>query len=107
MFFELGRSKRLVLNHISRGITALILMSTVAPAADDGVLWKAAYNGDLLQVRTLLEKGADIDSQNIDGLTAVMAAAAQGHEEIVQTLLAKGAAIDLQAQIGVTALILA
>ena len=103
----LGRSKGLTLNHIFLGITALILMSTVAHAGDGEDLLKAARAGDLPQVRTLLEKGTDIDHQGRAGVTALILASALGHEGVVQALLAKGAEIDLQAKNGGTALMLA
>ena len=103
----IGRSKRLILNHIFRGITALILMSAVGCASAGEDLLKAALAGDLAQVRALLEKGADIDQQDRDGATALILASQQGHEGIVQALLARGAEIDHQAKIGITALFIA
>ena len=103
----LGRSKGLILNHIFLGITALLLMSGVAHASDGEDLLKAAYAGDLAQVRALLEKGADIDHQAQTGATALIIASQEGHEEIVQVLLARGAEIDLQAEFFGTALITA
>ena len=87
----LGRSKRLILNHIFRGITALLLTSAVGCASAGEDLLKAALAGDLAQVRTLLEKGADIDQQDRDGATAFILASEKGHEGIVQALLARGA----------------
>ena len=87
----LGRSTGLILNHIFRGITALILMSAVAHASDGQDLLQAAYAGDLSQVRTLLEKGTDIDHQAQNGATALYLASQNGHEGVVHALLAKGA----------------
>ena len=103
----LGRSKRLILNHIFRAVTALILMSGAAHAGDGEDLLKAAFTGDLAQVRTLLEKGADIDHQNRDGVTALILSSQQGHGWIVQALLAKGAEIDIQNKYGATAVTIA
>ena len=103
----LGRSKGLILNHIFLGLTALILMSVVAHAGDRQDLQKAAFAGDLPQVLSLLEKGADIDHQNRGGATALYGASQNGHEEIVQALLARGAEIDHQAKNGETPLYLA
>ena len=103
----LGRSKGLILNHIFGGITALILTSAVAHAGDGEDLLKAAFAGDLVQVRTLLEKGADIDHQNRAGATALYGASQNGHERIVQALLAEGAEIDHQTKNGATALLIA
>ena len=99
----LGRSKGLILNHIFRGITPLLLMSAVAQASDGRDLLKAAFAGDLAQVRTLVEKGTDIDHQAWNGATALYMASQNGHG----ALLDKGAEIDLQANNGVTALYIA
>ena len=107
MFFELSRSKGLILNHILRGITTLILISTVAHSADGEDLLNAALAGDLAQVRTLLEKGADIDFQDKYGGTALIIASRNGHWEIVQALLAKDVKIDIEEKNGVTALYVA
>ena len=82
-------------------------MSAVAHAGDDEDLLKAAFAGDLPQVRTLVEKGANIDFQSKTLPTALIIASAQGHEGVVEALLTKGAKINLQSQHGVTALIIA
>ncbi len=111
----LGRSKGSILNHIFLGITALILTSAVAHASDGEDLLNAAYDGDLAQVRTLLEKGTDIDHRSSAGVTALIQASQKGHEGIVQALLARplwgfGALrveIDHQAENGMTALYIA
>ena len=102
----LGRSKGLILNHIFRGITALILMSVVVHAGDRQDLQKAAFAGDLPQVLSLLEN-ADIDFQSKTLPTALIIASAQGHEGVVQVLLDKGANVELRANDGSTALIIA
>lgn len=82
----------------------MILMSGAAYAGDGEDLLKAAFTGDLAQVRTLLDKGTDIDHQSGDGLTALMQASYQGHQEIVQALLAEGANVELRENGGGTAL---
>ena len=97
----LRRSRGLILNHIFLGITALILTSAVAHASDGEDLLKAASDGDLAQVRALLEKGTDIEHQNRAGHLRT------GTRGVVQALLAKGAEIDHQAKTGVTALYIA
>ena len=47
-------------------------------------------------VGQLLAKGADVQAQDKEGLTALMAASGLGHSEVVGQLLAKGA--DVQAR---------
>ena len=54
----------------------------------------------------LLEKGAKVDLQKENFLTALMSASANGHMEVVGKLLEKGAKVDLQNKIGRTALML-
>ena len=53
----------------------------------------------------LLQRGASVNLQNYDGLTALMAAAAQGHTSSVQVLLDAKADASLQTKHGHTALI--
>ena len=55
----------------------------------------------------LLQHGADINLQTSDGFTALMLAAATGHEHVVDSLLRQGAEVDLQSSKGVTALMFA
>lgn len=71
---------------------------------DNEKLVEAAFYGDLQKVRSLMEKGANIDYRH-NSWTALLFAAQNGHKEVVKVLLAKGAKIDVQAKDGVTALI--
>ena len=92
-------------------LVEIILATKVSQLADsharDGEgLRKAAFTGDVAQVRALLEKGTDIDHQSRHGVTALISASLKGHEEIVQALLARGAEVNHQAHSnGITALI--
>jgi ankyrin repeat protein len=47
-------------------------------------------------VRTLLDKGADVNAQCGGYGNALQAALEQGHEAVVKTLLDKGADVDAQ-----------
>jgi ankyrin repeat protein len=58
-------------------------------------------------VQQLILLGASIDTQNKDGITALMLAAFNREHTIVQLLLDKGASIDTQNKDGITALMLA
>lgn len=49
----------------------------------------AASDGDLEAVQTYLKEGLDVNSQDWDKLTALVAAASQGHLEVVKVLLDK------------------
>ncbi|KAJ5424280.1 Short-chain dehydrogenase/reductase SDR [Penicillium cf. griseofulvum] len=55
-------------------------------------------------VQTLLQKGADPNTQNTSGQTALMAAVSFGHESITRLLLTYGADINTQARKDETAL---
>lgn len=54
-------------------------------------MFKAADKGHTAMVKILLSGGAGIDSQDIDGRTALFHAAHSGHVETVKALLAAGA----------------
>lgn len=49
----------------------------------------AASDGDLDAVKTYLKDGLDVNSQDWDKLTALVAAASQGHFKVVKLLLDK------------------
>ena len=79
-----GRSKGSILNHIIRGITALILMSAVALAGDlDKDLIKAAGKGDAKKVLALLQKGADVNAADKLGWTPLKRAAENNKVDVV------------------------
>ena len=73
------------------------------PSLEDQML-QAVEKGDFAAVLQLLDKGAHIDAQGKDGVTALIAASAMGKVDIVKQLLAKGASIDLRDNRGDTAL---
>lgn len=59
-------------------------------------LIKAAREGEKDHLLTLLKIGANINAQDEDGNTAVMAATQQNQVEIVQVLIAHGADINIR-----------
>lgn len=67
----------------------------------------ASSNGDLAMVRTFLERGMDVNSQDGFRMTALMTASMRGHRDIVEYLLIKGADVNKIALRGKTALSLA
>jgi ankyrin repeat protein len=70
--------------------------------------WQAATRqGDLEQVRHLLEAGADINARDRYGQTALMNAAQIGQVELVRLLIERGAALNTTAKYHLTALMLA
>jgi len=67
-------------------------------------LLRAASEGDSSLIKSLLAQGADVDSSNAAGQTALMLGAAFGHESVVQFLLTVGARLDPQDELGLSAL---
>ena len=69
--------------------------------------YEAANYGDLDKVKSLLEKGADVNAADERGVTALMNAAYYGHLDIIKLLLEKGADVNAKDVYGYTPLILA
>jgi ankyrin repeat protein len=82
---------------------------SVKPAEDWGaVLCDAAETGDVITVRTLLERGASANYRaGPKRATALILAAQKGQDDVIQMLVARGAEIDAQNTDGVTAVFLA
>lgn len=69
---------------------------TIDPKQDFTVLLDAAGNGDIATVRSMIDKGADINTQNDKGETALIRAIREEHVKIVRLLLENGADISLR-----------
>lgn len=70
--------------------------------------WQAATGqGDVEQVRHLLEAGAEVNARDRYGQTALMNAARTGQVELVRLLVERGAALNTTAKYNLTALMLA
>ena len=74
------------------------------PKGGMAVLHYAARQGSLAAVRTLVEKGADIDQTDPDGLTPLIYAIINGHYDSASYLLEHGANPNLADSYGRTAL---
>jgi hypothetical protein len=61
-------------------------------------LLKAAQAGDLVGVQDLLEKGADVDSADLMGWSALMTASSAGRTDIVKLLLDKGVKLNARSK---------
>ena len=68
---------------------------------------EAARAGDATTLTRLIAAGADVDSLDRHGQTALMLAARNGHTEAVRALLDAGAALDHTAKYHLSALMLA
>jgi outer membrane protein assembly factor BamB len=82
-------------------LALLVLLAPLANAKDEAreALWAAVRNGDPKGVKTLLEKGADVNAKNEIGVTALWIAADRGKPEVVALLLKAGA--DVNARDGI------
>jgi uncharacterized protein len=70
--------------------------------------WETAVvTGNAEMVRALLDSGADINSLDRYGQTALMKAAHAGHSEIVRILVERGAELNCTAKYRTSALMLA
>jgi len=89
-----------------RSITLLaLLILAVCPraavaqdpkAALNEQLWEAARKGDPAEVKTLLDKGADVNAKFRYGTTALFKAAERGHTEVVKLLIERGADVNVR-----------
>lgn len=70
-------------------------------------LKRAARSGDADGVESELAAGADANSLDRYGQTALMLAAPRGHLAVVQSLVQHGANLDVRAKFGLSALMLA
>ncbi|OEJ15271.1 hypothetical protein BFL38_13275 [Brachyspira hampsonii] len=57
-------------------------------------LLEASKNNDLETLKSLIEKGADVNAKDNDNWTALMLASDNGHLEVVKYLLDKGADVN-------------
>lgn len=70
--------------------------------------WKSAvHRGSVDELERLLTAGADIDARDDHGQTALMLAAAKGHDHVVEWLVERGATLDITSKYGLSALMLA
>jgi uncharacterized protein len=74
---------------------------------DNSKLLKAAKKGSLEDVKTLLEKGADLHAKDQNGLTVLVYAVLSGNVELVKHLVNRGAGVNARDEDGSTALMVA
>ena len=66
-------------------------------------LHRAAVDGEIEQVKSLISKGADVNAKNGDGWTPLQYTASRGHKEIVELLLAHDADVNIGGEGNMTA----
>jgi ankyrin repeat protein len=95
------------LGKFGAGLLILLTVLCSAGRADDGAaLINAAKAGDLAQVKELLDKGADVDSRNHEGMTPLMVASINENVEIAILLLEHDADVDAKAGNGAPVLMI-
>jgi hypothetical protein len=62
----------------------------------DDQLWEAARKGDVATVKTLLDKGANVNARFRYGTTTLFKASERGHTEVVKLLLERGADVSVK-----------
>jgi len=72
------------------------------PAAGD--LWKAVAYRDLSKVKSLIDRGADLDESNYNGETALITAVRMGSVQMAGLLIEAGANLEVRDKSGRTAL---
>ena len=81
-------------------LLALVLLTAAcggdAAGREDARLVEAAASGDLESVMRMLDGGADVDSRDAEGRTAVTAAVYGDHLRVIEALIDAGADVDLQ-----------
>ncbi len=90
--------KRLQTFCLAIGLLWLAMGCHRSPKYPGQQLCQAAKNGDLAQVRLLLERGVDVDARDADGNTALHRASSKDGHAVARFLLAKGA--DVNAGLG-------
>jgi ankyrin repeat protein len=85
----------------------LVAVSCSAAAAADAPLADAMEKMDRAAVRALLQRHADVNAPQVDGMTALHWAAYQDDVESVELLLRAGATVKAANRYGITPLTLA
>jgi ankyrin repeat protein len=76
-------------------------------AERDRLLWEAVNKGELQKVHELLNKGANLDSRDPEGMTPLMIATRSDKRELVELLLSKESNINFVGPYGDSALLVA
>jgi len=81
--------------------------TTIDSSKINADLRRAAESGNIDEVRTLLDAGAELNATDDEGFTALMYASWIGHSEVAKLLIEAGVDVNAQAKEGGTALMIA
>jgi len=98
--------KRLVPDVTREIILSILIIAAfgVLAGCATPLLRNAAKSGDINAVRTLLDKGADVNEKDGVGGTPLFWAVREGHTELAKLLIEKGADVNKGTNIGETPL---
>lgn len=88
-------------------VALLMLLVSAVPVYGDYILdlMLAAGHGETRVVKSLLDRGVDVNARDSNGFTALLFAARNGHADTVKLLLAGGADVNAKSELlGYTAL---
>jgi ankyrin repeat protein len=85
----------------------VVLILVAGCATTRSKLLMASWDGNTNRVQALLAKGAEVNTKDSRGMTALMVASEKGHVEVVKALLASGADVNIKTNEGWTALMFA
>jgi ankyrin repeat protein/beta-lactamase regulating signal transducer with metallopeptidase domain len=81
------------------------LLTAKGVAAPESTIHLAAHAGDLARVKTLIEKGADVNARDKRGNTPLFSAVLAKTDEVARFLIANGADVNAQDDLGMTPLL--
>jgi len=87
--------------------SALLAAAIPAGAQSLQESWRAALEGNLPAVQSLIERGNSPDTSDAEGSTLLMFAARGGHAEVVSYLISRKASVNGRNKFGDTALMIA
>jgi len=95
-------SQRLIRFMFRCVVLAIVALPAIVIPGCASALHVAAERNDVIQIRSLLNEGIDIDTRNNNGETPLHVAARKGHLKVVELLLTKGAELDARNKYSMT-----
>lgn len=103
----LGLETAMISRWVTLFLVCALLPLLLAMRPVDEKLLIAARDGDLKQIKPLVEEGANAQAANEQGATSLHAAALNGHRDVVAFLLRRGAPVNHTTSVGSTPLYIA